>query len=82
MSSEPPYSFCPEGRERCAASTECECERVIYEQHKQEIEQHERMGPSPTVCRVMAKFCERLGHADEAKQWADAAEIPSSAGNA
>lgn len=40
-----------------------------------------RNGPSPTVCRVMAQFCEKLGHPEEAEQWRKSAEIPKAEGN-
>lgn len=63
---------CREGHERCAVDgVECECEA-----------RHIRMGPSPTVCRVMAKFCERLGAHDESEIWIQAADMPESKGNA
>lgn len=67
---------CREGHERCAVDgVECECERI-------ELEKAMRLGPSPTVARVMAKFCDRLGVRDEADQWRQAAEIPRSEGSA
>jgi hypothetical protein len=63
---------CREGHERCAVDgVECECEA-----------RHVRMGPSPTVCRVMAKFEDRLGHHEAADQWRAAAETPEAKGNA
>lgn len=71
---------CPEGRERCAVDgVECECERREYDRIDQE---RLRNGPSPTVCRVMAKFADRLGHPDEAARWREAADMPRSEGNA
>lgn len=48
---------------------------------KEAKEKFLRQGPSPTVCRVMAKFSDALGHPDDAEQWSKAAEMPPAKGN-